>query len=106
MSNEENQQPEMQEPLDPISELEAKLAEANARLAEMSDAYLRAKAESENTRRRAEEEMAKARKFAIEGFAENLLPVMDSMDAAIATPDASVETVLEGVHATRRQLSS
>ena len=85
---------------------EAKIAELEARLAEMSDAYLRAKAESENIRRRADEDVAKARKFAVEGFAEAMLPVMDSMEAAIATPDAKVETVLEGVHATHRQLAS
>jgi molecular chaperone GrpE len=85
---------------------EAKIAELEGRLAEMSDAYLRAKAEAENVRRRAEEEMSKARKFAIEGFAEAMLPVMDSMEAAIATPDAKVETVLEGVHATKRQLAA
>jgi len=86
--------------------LENQLAEAQARLAEMSDAYLRAKAESENVRRRAEEDMSKARKFAVESFAESMLPVMDSMEAAIARPDAAVETVLEGVHATRRQLAA
>ena len=85
---------------------EAKLAELEARLAEMSDAYLRAKAEVENIRRRSEDEMAKARKFAVEGFAEAMLPVMDSMEAAIAMPEAKVETVLEGVHATRRQLAA
>ena len=85
---------------------EAQIATLEARLAEMSDAYLRAKAEGENIRRRAEEDMSKARKFAVESFAEALLPVMDSMEAAIATPDAKVETVLEGVHATKRQLAS
>ncbi len=85
---------------------EQKLADLEARLAEMSDAYLRAKAEVENVRRRSEEEMSKARKFAVEGFAEAMLPVMDSMEAAIARPDASVEQVLEGVHATRRQLAA
>lgn len=85
---------------------EIKIAELEGRLAEMSDAYLRAKAEVENTRRRSEEELAKARKFAIEAFAESLLPVMDSLDGAIATPNAAVEVVLEGVHATRRQLMS
>ena len=85
---------------------EIKIAELEGRLAEMSDAYLRAKAEAENVRRRADEDVAKARKFAIEAFAEAMLPVMDSMEAAIATPSASVETVLEGVHATRRQLAS
>jgi len=79
---------------------------AEARLAEMADAYLRAKAEAENARRRAEEEVAKARKFAVEGFAESLLPVKDSLEAAIARPDATPEQTLEGVHATLRQLSS
>jgi molecular chaperone GrpE len=85
---------------------EAKIAELEGRLAEMSDAYLRAKAEAENARRRAEEDVAKARKFALEGFAEALLPVVDSLSAAVATPEAKVETVLEGVHATLRQLTS
>lgn len=85
---------------------EIKIAELENRLAEMSDAYLRAKAEVENVRRRADEDIAKARKFAVEAFAEAMLPVMDSMEAAIATPGAAVETVLEGVHATRRQLAS
>ena len=85
---------------------EQRLAELEAKHTEVSDAYLRAKAEAENTRRRAEEEISKARKFAVEGFAESLLPVMDSLQAAIAMPEAKVETVLEGVHATLRQLST
>jgi molecular chaperone GrpE len=83
---------------------ELKLQELEARHAEVSDAYLRAKAEAENTRRRAEDEIAKARKYAIEGFADSLLPVKDSLEAAIALPDASPEQMLEGVHATLRQL--
>jgi molecular chaperone GrpE len=77
-----------------------------ARLADMSDAYLRAKAEAENTRRRAEEEVSKARKFAVEGFADSLLPVKDSLEAAIAIQAATPEQLLEGVHATLRQLSA
>jgi len=77
-----------------------------ARLAEMSDAYLRAKAEGENIRRRADEEVSKARKFALEGFADSLLPVKDSLEAALAIPSATPEQLLEGVHATLRQLSS
>jgi molecular chaperone GrpE len=75
------------------------------RLAEMSDAYLRAKAEAENIRRRAEDEISKARKFAVEGFADSLLPVKDSLEAAIAIQAATPEQLLEGVHATLRQLS-
>ena len=86
--------------------LEAQWAELQARHSEMSDAYLRAKADAENTRRRADEEVSKARKFAIEGFADSLLPVKDSLEAAIALPGATVEQVLEGVHATLRQLSA
>jgi molecular chaperone GrpE len=85
---------------------EAKLQELEAKHAEVSDAYLRAKAEAENTRRRAEDEIAKARKYAVEGFADSLLPVKDSLEAAIALPDASPEQMLEGVHATLRQLVS
>lgn len=96
----------MQEPLS----LDAQLADLQARHTEVSDAFLRAKAEAENTRRRAEEEISKARKFAVESFADSMLPVKDSLEAAIAThtsqPDTPVETVLEGVHATLRQLSA
>ncbi len=86
--------------------LEAQLAELQAKLTEANDGYLRAKAEAENTRRRAEEEVSKARKFAVEGFADSLLPVKDSLEAAVAMPDAKVEQVLEGVHATLRQLTA
>jgi molecular chaperone GrpE len=84
--------------------LETQFAELQARHTEVSDAYLRAKAEAENTRRRAEEEVSKARKFAVEAFAESLLPVKDSLEAAISIPAATPEQLLEGVHATLRQL--
>lgn len=85
---------------------DARLQELEAKHADMSDAYLRAKAEAENTRRRAEDEIAKARKYAVENFADSLLPVKDSLEAAIALPEATPEQMLEGVHATLRQLVS
>ena len=85
---------------------EAKIADLQARLTEASDAFLRAKAEAENTRRRADEEVSRARKFAVESFADSLLPVRDSLEAAIAMPDAPAQQVLEGVHATLRQLTA
>jgi molecular chaperone GrpE len=85
-------------------DLAGQLAELQARHTEVSDAYLRAKAEAENTRRRADEEMSKARKFAVEGFAESLLPVADSLESAIAIDKATREQLLEGTHATLRQL--
>ena len=84
----------------------ARIAELEAKVTELNDAHLRAKAEAENARRRADEEVAKARKFAVEGFADSLLPVKDSLEAAIALPNATTEQVLEGVHATLRQLVS
>ena len=80
--------------------------ELEARHAELNEAFLRAKAEAENIRRRSDEEVAKARKFAVESFAESLLPVKDSLEAAIAIPAATPEQLLEGVHATLRQLST
>ena len=90
--------------------IEQQLAELQARHTEVSDAYLRAKAEAENIRRRAEEEISKARKFAVEAFAESMLPVRDSLEAALATqaakPDTPMETVIEGVTNTLRQLAS
>jgi molecular chaperone GrpE len=89
-------------PTDPA----ALLAEAQARAAELNDAWLRAKAETENIRRRADEEVAKARKFAIDGFADSLLPVMDSLQAAVAIPNATPEQMREGMQATLRQLQA
>ena len=86
--------------------LEARHAELQAKHTEVADAFLRAKAEAENTRRRADEEMSKARKFAIESFADSLLPVKDSLEAAIALQAATPEQMLEGVHATLRQLNA
>jgi molecular chaperone GrpE len=83
---------------------EPSIASLEARLAEMSDAYLRAKAESENIRRRADDDVSKARKFAIESFAESLLPVKDSLEAATLLPNATAQQLLEGVQATLRQL--
>ena len=91
---------------DEISRLQAELAELKAKNAEMADQYLRAKAEAENMRRRAEEEVSKARKFGIESFAESLLPVIDSLDAALAIQSATPEQLREGSDATLRQLIS
>ena len=88
------------------SAVDTRLQELEAKHAEVSDAFLRAKAEAENTRRRAEDEMAKARKYAVESFADSLLPVKDSLEAALAIPDATSAQMLEGVHATLRQLVS
>jgi molecular chaperone GrpE len=81
------------------------IATLEGKLAELNDAYLRARADVENTRRRSEEEVSKARKFAVDGFAESLLPVRDSLEAALALANATNEQLREGVEATLRQLS-
>ncbi|MGN1056885.1 MAG: nucleotide exchange factor GrpE, partial [Comamonas sp.] len=63
---------------DEIARLQSEVSELKSKNTEMADQFLRAKAEAENMRRRAEEEVSKARKFGIESFAESLLPVCDS----------------------------
>jgi molecular chaperone GrpE len=84
---------------------EAALAEAEAKIVELQESFLRAKAETENVRRRAQEDVAKAHKFAIESFAEHLLPVVDSLEAAVAHSSDDLQKVREGVELTLRQLS-
>lgn len=85
--------------------LEQQLAEAQAKIAEMQDAFLRAKADAENIRRRAQEDISKAHKFAIEGFAEMLVPVRDSLEMALAVETPSVASLKEGVEMTLKQLA-
>ena len=91
---------------DPMSILQAELAMVKAQNTDLADQFLRAKAEVENARRRADEEVSKARKFAVESFAESLLPVADSLTAGLAIADASAEQLREGSEATLRQLKS
>ena len=91
---------------DELGRLKAELEELKAKSSDLADQYLRAKAEAENVRRRAEEEVSKARKFGIEGFAESMLPVIDSLDAALAIQNATPEQLREGSDATLRQLIS
>ena len=87
-----------------LAKCQAELAELQAKSAELADQYLRAKAEAENARRRAEDEISKARKFAVEGFADSLLPVIDSLEAGLNIKDATLEHIREGAQATLRQL--
>ncbi len=91
---------------DPLAAALAELAVLQAKNADLADQFLRAKADVENGRRRAEDEVSKARKFAVESFAESLLPVADSLEAGLAIKDASVEQIREGAQATLRQLNS
>jgi molecular chaperone GrpE len=86
--------------------LEEQLASAQQLAQEFQDAFMRAKAETENFRRRAQEDIARAHKFAIESFAEALVPVKDSLEMALQVPTPTVESLKEGVDMTLKQLSA
>jgi molecular chaperone GrpE len=85
---------------------EQEIAELNQKLTDMQDNFLRAKAEGENIRRRAVEDIAKAHKFAIESFAEHLVPVTDSLYAALNTDAGDAKAFKEGLEITLKQLLS
>ncbi len=89
-----------------MAALQAELAALKAKTGELADQYLRAKADVENARRRADEEVTKARKFAVEAFAESLLPVLDSLEAGLAIKEATVEQIRDGSQGTLQQLKS
>ena len=88
------------------SGLEEQLSATEAKLAEMHDAFMRAKAEAENIRRRAQEDVSKAHKFAIESFAEAMVPVRDSLEMALKVETQTVEAIREGVEMTLKQLTT
>ena len=89
-----------------LAELEAKLAAAVADAEKLREDWLRAKAETDNVRRRGQEDVAKTHRFGIEAFAAALLAVKDSLDAALTVENISVESFKEGVELTARQLDA
>ncbi|MBM7073808.1 nucleotide exchange factor GrpE [Shewanella sp. 202IG2-18] len=94
-----------------IEELERALAEATAKVDEQKDAVVRAAAETENIRRRAAMDVEKARKFALEKFVNELLPVLDNMNHAVAglnieDEEGPMKALHEGVNLTRKTLMS
>ena len=92
--------------VDTLPSLEEQLRQLELKAAEHHDAWLRAKAETENVRRRAQEDIAKTHKFAIEKFAGELLAVKDSLEAALANQNQSAEALHSGVELTLKQLVS
>jgi len=86
--------------------LEEQLAQAEARAKEHHESWLRAKAETENVRKRMQDDVAKAHKFAVEGLASQLLPVKDSLEAALVTENTTTEAMRSGVELTLKQLDS
>jgi len=93
------------------NDLESELATAHDEIAKLKDAFLRAKAEEDNVRRRAEKEVSNSRKFAVEGFAKEMLGVYDSLKLAVSVelaeePEDAVKSIHEGVNITLKQLQS
>jgi molecular chaperone GrpE len=95
---EETVQPQPAENQPRAKSLEEQLAEAHARLGEQREQMLRAVADADNTRKRVQAEAANAQKYALERFANGLLPVLDSLEAAVKSAD------LSGVGLVLRQL--
>jgi len=86
--------------------LEDLLRHSEQKAAEHHDAWLRAKAETENLRRRAQEDIAKAHKYAAEKFAAEMLPVKDSLEAALAADNTTADSLRNGVELTLKQLAA
>lgn len=96
--------PAENEAVDSTPSLEEMIRQAELKAEEHHDAWLRAKAETENVRRRAQDDIAKASKFAIERFAGELLAVKDSLEAGLAADNPSVESLRSGTELTLKQL--
>lgn len=105
-SPEEQEAAQAANEFDALTVAQAEAVALKAKNAELADNFLRARADAENARRRAEDEIAKARKFALESFAQSLLPVADSLEAGLAASDATPEHIREGTEATLKQLKS
>lgn len=86
--------------------LDKLLAEAQARVDEQKDAWMRAMAEAENARKRARADVEAAHKFAVERMAESLLPVMDSLEASLAAAEGAPQALRDGVEITLKQLKT
>ena len=86
--------------------LDQLLAEAQARFDAQRDAWMRAVADAENIRKRAQADVAAAHKFGVERFAEGMLPVMDSLEAALAAAAGSPQALRDGLELTLRQLKA
>lgn len=93
--------------VDLIAELTKKLALSEQKVKDQQDSVIRAKAEMENVRRRAVQDVEKAHKFALDKFADGLLPVIDSMEMAIShadQKDAALKPMIEGVELTLKSM--
>jgi len=91
---------------DPAPDLAALLKKAEDEAAELRSSWLRARADVENIRKQAQNDVAKAHKYAIERFAEDLLPVKDALEQTLAARDVSLDTLKSGAELTLKALQS
>ena len=91
---------------DPAPDLGGLLRKAEDEAAGLKDAWLRARAETENVRKQAQNDIAKAHKYAIERFAQELLTVKDALELTLATPASTIETLKDGVELTLKNLKA
>lgn len=91
---------------EPAAHLATLLKQAEDEAAQLKDAWLRAKAETDNVRKQAQNDIVKAHKYAIEKFAQELLTVRDALELALATPNASTESLRDGVELTLKNLNA
>src|SRR5215831_2842910 len=98
--------PSAGEGIEPAADLGDLLKKAETEAAELRDAWLRAKAETDNVRKQAQNDIAKAHKYAIERFAQELLTVRDALELALATPHDTTEALKDGVELTLKNLSA
>ena len=96
----------MKQPADKVPSLEEMLQEAERKAQEHYDAWMYAKAEGENIRRRAAEDVSKAQKFAVERFSGEMLAVKDSLEAGLSVTTENVEGFKNGMELTLKQLAS
>lgn len=102
----ENTAPDTPPAADAPKSLETLLAEAQAKLEEQKNAWLRAVADADNARKRAQADVQAAHKFGAEKLAESLLPVMDSLEAALAAADGTPQALRDGIEITAKQLKA
>lgn len=93
-------------PGDPAPDLAALLKQAEDEASRLKDAWLRALAETDNVRKLGQNDVAKAHKYAIERFAQELLAVKDALEQTLAAPGASIEALRDGVELTLKNLNA
>src|SRR5437764_2129787 len=91
---------------DPAPDLAELLKKAETEVADLRDAWLRARADAENTRKQAQADIAKTYKYAIEKFAEDLLPVKDALEQTLTAENVTLETLKSGVELTLKALET